>query len=87
MYNGVTFFACDYKSNGQGSFITGNLVQQVLGGGAYLDAKCGTGRAGYERSNDLTIGRTFVSPHRPCSSSALATCLTGHEPQEHDHYC
>lgn len=39
----------------------GNLVQQVLGDGAYIDASCGKGKAGHERSNDLTIGRTFVS--------------------------
>ncbi|KAI6756051.1 hypothetical protein HG530_011787 [Fusarium avenaceum] len=62
-HNGVTFFACDYKSGGKGSYINGNLVQSVLRKDAYLDSKCGIGRAGYERSNDLTIGRTFNGDH------------------------
>jgi hypothetical protein len=60
-YGEVTFFACDYKSGAAGSFINGNLVQAVLGKGEYIDAQCGNARGGYERSNDLTIGRTFVS--------------------------
>ncbi|KAF4944003.1 hypothetical protein FSARC_14793 [Fusarium sarcochroum] len=58
-YNGITFFACDYKSGDKGSFINGNLVSRVLGGDEYLDTKCGRGRGGYERSNDLVIGRTW----------------------------
>ncbi|KAM0337831.1 hypothetical protein ACHAPU_011500 [Fusarium lateritium] len=60
--DGVTFFACDYKSGGRGTYINGNLVQSVLPKDGYLDRKCGSSRAGYERSNDLTIGRTFLSP-------------------------
>ncbi|KAH6970218.1 hypothetical protein FAVG1_06845 [Fusarium avenaceum] len=62
-HNGVTFFACDYKSGGKGSYINGNLVQSVLRKDAYLDSKCGHGRAGYESSNDLSIGRTFNGDH------------------------
>ncbi|KAF5022458.1 hypothetical protein F66182_5494 [Fusarium sp. NRRL 66182] len=59
-HGGVTFFACDYKSGQAGSYINGNLVQSVLRADGYLDSKCGAGRAGYERSNDLSIGRTFA---------------------------
>ncbi|KAF9770568.1 hypothetical protein IL306_011876 [Fusarium sp. DS 682] len=62
-YGGITFFACDYKSGGAGSFINGNLVEAVLGKGQYLDVKCDNARGGYERSNDLTIGRTFSGDH------------------------
>ncbi|KAJ4244593.1 hypothetical protein NW762_014449 [Fusarium torreyae] len=59
VYKGITFFACDYKSGSKGSFINGNLVSAVLGSGGYLDSKCGAGWGGYERSNDLSIGRTY----------------------------
>ncbi|KAF4473000.1 hypothetical protein FALBO_108, partial [Fusarium albosuccineum] len=58
-HEGITFFACDYKGDGAGSYINGNLVQSVLRKNEYLDSKCGAGRGGYESSNDLSIGRTF----------------------------
>ncbi|KAF5563259.1 hypothetical protein FNAPI_2761 [Fusarium napiforme] len=62
-HKGVTFFACDYKSGGKVSYINGNLVQSVLRKDGYLDSKCGSGRGGYESSNDLSIGRTFNGDH------------------------
>lgn len=57
----VTIFACDGKKSG-GSVISSRLVSGATGTGGYLDTKCGVDNAGYEQSNDLTIGRTFVSP-------------------------
>ncbi|ETS78845.1 hypothetical protein PFICI_08698 [Pestalotiopsis fici W106-1] len=59
----VTLFACDYKSNSAGSVITGQLIRKALGSNGWLDQQCNTDNAGYERSNDLSVGRTFVSSY------------------------
>lgn len=59
--DGVTLFACDYKVGRRGSVITPDLVRLALAEDGHLDRQCGKDNAGYERSNDLTIGRTFVS--------------------------
>ncbi|KAI1810467.1 hypothetical protein GGS20DRAFT_567360 [Poronia punctata] len=59
----VLLFACDSKSGGQGSYISPELIRQVLEGGGYLDSQCKQDNAGYESSNDLTIGRTFKGDH------------------------
>lgn len=64
----VTIFACDRKKSG-GSIISSRLVSGATGAGGFIDTKCGVDNAGYESSNDLTIGRTFVS------LSTVATCL------------
>ncbi|KAJ6147669.1 hypothetical protein N7497_009651 [Penicillium chrysogenum] len=58
----VTLFACDYKSHGAGSVITGSLVRGALGAGGFLDEQCKNDNAGYESSNDLNIGRTTAYP-------------------------
>ena len=69
----VTLFACDSKKKKKGSIITPNLVRQALAENGYIDSQCGKDNSGYESSNDLAIGRTFVSVARPSSCSHSVT--------------